>query len=938
MSPVFFGCSYYRGFLVIEESGEKPGDTTNVFYRNIWLPCNLSFAASLKEKMKKDFVKRFRWMKEYYEGLNQQINHPLPPAKSRGGEQASGYDSGHEDPGSNLVLPVMQGKYKLEVQATIAGAQIDDVWDLVQDFGIGCEKWWMRSSFLQFEGDDISQYLGCIRRLSRHGQVIRDKLIFISPNDYKLMFETVERIPNPYGFSNYCVLIALEPGHREPDEETEVELKVCFDCLPVIKPTVESQLKAQCSDSLRRLKDLFKKPVGRIEITLVSGEDIGLDRECSIDSYCSISVDSGEVVSSTVCKGTSNPKWNESYNFSVYSTSSVVNVALWDKSDPAAESDLEPPEDVLLGLITFELPNNPKSADTKYKVDCSTGKMFFKIKFSSTPGNSFSHATKPSVVRQVDYLRDCLVATYLELPQLRNDRCQWKVQKKLKSATSVEMGNLPGYWEVVPHMERTNPSKMSTVLAELATCTSSFRGHVVSQKTNPKSRVEAVYCKYLPLPNPVLENYENDNDFCLRFFIGLAPNLVSCVKSLDQIPTPICKLYAEGDLVDLISQRSLFCVKLSYVTCSVKPDRNQSNVDKPVLIFAGNLTEGFRVHGIILSSEINDVYTPKSVENNYRLAKLYFTNALMIHHVYFNVLLRNFYLESICLAIHQALPTTHPLRKLLLPYLNEIVHKAVFLRKIFTEEDSQFADYVFSIGKFNAMGMIASHCREREVVESFFDVGKDLETRGFDFTCPNYLYQHDVLRLHEVISYEVSQYLGKHYSIDRDVESDSKLKNFFETIVHPEQCNLNLCSDGVKTRSALTRFATAVIFSATAHTSAFEKNLYDDGSLIAGVATSMTKPVPRPNEPCPDNLFDYFFAPNDELFLQVLLCRVLSVNTSQPLAQHSSAMSHKLPEKFLKLSTEIKSRNSRLRGENKTCSFVEYSRLDPFNIPSVAGL
>jgi len=310
----------------------------------------------------------------------------------------------------------------------------------------------------------------------------------------------------------------------------------------------------------------------------------------------------------------------------------------------------------------------------------------------------------------------------------------------------------------------------------------------------------------------------------------------------------------------------------------------------------------------------------------------------MTHHIYFNVVLRNFFLESICLAIHQALPVSHPVRKILLPYLNEIAHKAMFLRKIFTDGESEYPDYVFSIGKKNGIGMIANHCRNSEVVDSIFDINQDFQNRGFNSPNPNYLYQHDSIRLLDVISHEVAQYFSKHYKIDRDVESDEKLQSFFGSLRDPGQCNMNIFEDGVKTRSKLTKFVSSVIFSATAHTSAFEKNLYDDGSLLAGMATSMTKSIPKPNEPCADNLFDYFFAPNDELFLQVLLCKILSVNTSQSLAQHSSVLGHKLSEKLLKLSTDIKSRNSDLRSDSKKCSLVEYYRLDPFNVPSVAGL
>ena len=151
------------------------------------------------------------------------------------------------------------------------------------------------------------------------------------------MFETIEIDPNKLALENCSFLISLEPGPKEPDEETETLITANYDCLSVLKPHIEAFMKSCIEDSLKKLKEEFVKPQGEIEVMVMKVEGIGLENATHVDAYCSICVDNNNnVVETSVVRDTVNPRWNELFKFEFYSLSSVVNAALWNKNITSA--------------------------------------------------------------------------------------------------------------------------------------------------------------------------------------------------------------------------------------------------------------------------------------------------------------------------------------------------------------------------------------------------------------------------------------------------------------------------------------------------------------------------------------------------------------------------------------------------------------------------
>ena len=139
----------------------------------------------------------------------------------------------------------------------------------------------------------------------------------------------------------------------------------------------------------------------------------------------------------------------------------------------------------------------------------------------------------------------------------------------------------------------------------------------------------------------------------------------------------------------------------------------------------------------------------------------------------------------------------------------------------------------------------------------------------------------------------------------------------------------------VNTRAALTKFCPNVIFSATVMTSTFEKNLFNTCCLTAGFSSKLKQEILNPGLLTDEAFFDIMFPPNNELFLQVLLAKLLSIKNPKSFAEQSFLLGNKVREKSVEYSTEVNERNSALRdSDHKLC----YKALDPFEIPAKASL
>ena len=146
----------------------------------------------------------------------------------------------------------------------------------------------------------------------------------------------------------------------------------------------------------------------------------------------------------------------------------------------------------------------------------------------------------------------------------------------------IETENLPGLWENIPSGRQVDHSKFGSVVAEIDHCFSSFRSQVVSDKT--KSRVESLYSELPNSPELTFGIFDNDNHFCLPFFVGFSPNWVNCVHDINNIPTSIQQHYLEQELQNMIQMKEVFSVDLDQFKAIEFPG-NGSETQTPLVFF-----------------------------------------------------------------------------------------------------------------------------------------------------------------------------------------------------------------------------------------------------------------------------------------------------------------------------------------------------------------
>lgn len=172
------------------------------------------------------------------------------------------------------------------------------------------------------------------------------------------------------------------------------------------------------------------------------------------------------------------------------------------------------------------------------------------------------------------------------------------------------------------------------------------------------------------------------------------------------------------------------------------------------------------------------VYTP--ADNNWTIAKLFFTNAYIIHHefVTHNLKCHNV-MEAVSICMHHTLYKGHPIFKLLSPHLyyTEVIN-ALARATLMKEDGTGLVSVLFSVGIdgnkindhfFNQFNM-AEH--------SFTEI---MKSRKVNKNIDNYYFGEDGQKVWDAIYKYVEKVLKYHYK-NEDFSQDKELSNFFSML------------------------------------------------------------------------------------------------------------------------------------------------------------
>ncbi|XP_017556887.1 polyunsaturated fatty acid lipoxygenase ALOX15B-like [Pygocentrus nattereri] len=238
----------------------------------------------------------------------------------------------------------------------------------------------------------------------------------------------------------------------------------------------------------------------------------------------------------------------------------------------------------------------------------------------------------------------------------------------------------------------------------------------------------------------------------------------------------------------------------------------------------------------------NPIFLPTDSKHDWLLAKLFVRNAeFNEHELNFHLLRTHLLAEVFTMATLRALPSVHPLFKLLFPHIRYTLQINIMARKQLTSAEGIFSTSC-AIG---LKGMITLMRRATaSLTYSSLCLPDNIKERGLE-NIPHYYYRDDGLKLWNIIHKFVNGVVA-HYYTDRHVQEDSELQTWLTEIV--EHGFLKNDNSGIPksfhTVAELVKFVTMLIFTVSAQHAAVNNGQFDFGAWMPNFPSTMTTPPP----------------------------------------------------------------------------------------------
>ncbi|KAL7877133.1 hypothetical protein SRHO_G00037760 [Serrasalmus rhombeus] len=238
----------------------------------------------------------------------------------------------------------------------------------------------------------------------------------------------------------------------------------------------------------------------------------------------------------------------------------------------------------------------------------------------------------------------------------------------------------------------------------------------------------------------------------------------------------------------------------------------------------------------------NPIFLPTDSKHDWLLAKLFVRNAeFNEHELNFHLLRTHLLAEVFTMATLRALPSVHPLFKLLFPHIRYTLQINIMARKQLTSAEGIFSTSC-AIG---LKGMITFMRRATaSLTYSSLCLPDNIKERGLE-NIPHYYYRDDGLKLWNIIHKFVNGVVA-HYYTDRDVQEDSELQTWLTEIV--EHGFLKNDNSGIPesfhTVAELVKFVTMLIFTVSAQHAAVNNGQFEFGAWMPNFPSTMKTPPP----------------------------------------------------------------------------------------------
>ncbi|XP_019626171.1 PREDICTED: uncharacterized protein LOC109471323 [Branchiostoma belcheri] len=925
-SPEFLHCKYYRGrlqFFAVNPNKVK------VVYDCSFLPAKDAPVEQFKTWFVPAIASRIEWLKETF------------------GEQKA---SQKESNKSTRPPVFTKGAYASVARGIVRGP-VEDVWKAFRPFGRDCMEYWKIYESMEIEapGNDVQ---GCIRRFvtSKTKSKIRERLEWRDDKTHVEIYSLLSMDPPPpVAMDNvYTTITMTELGEKE----TEVKFECTFDVsVSFAVSRIQDNQKAAYTACITGLQQLFHSEVGTLEVVVGSASDLArTDGWCDADPYIVLAVNDGKPVTTKVCRATQNPNWDERFELSVTSRSRNVIFTIMDR-DTVGQDDI-------MGTANVNLDELTSGQEKKKTLDVQQGggtlnvrlylKMHDKPKEAQEGGKLVKQISLPFLApvfqSELDVIRNeftSLITSFLGQGQ----KYELEKTKRLRSHPDVPLEEMPAACVPMPTAEMFTPVKAGRLMQRLMEFIGS-QAQIMVRLAEVKGIWDpwkVNFSGYLPANERLIEEWQNDAEFCRQYLQGINPMLVTVCKDQSRIPAEMLGLKGQGKTtLQLMEENRLFIV--DYAPMLGVPATPGKFFYAPILLMFNEQLPGGKNRLNLLGIQLNrnkgrnEVYSPETAKthpNKYMFAKMHVMSAdNNVHQFLYHLGYTHLAMEPIAVSLHTYLPPDHPVHRLLLPHFKDTIGINYLARHSLVSRIFPITDPMFATSTMGGLVMFINEWRKYNFMDMAFP--DELKRRGFDEAgsdgLTDYLYRDDGFKLWNIYKTYVTGMVNEAYTSDTTVAADKALQKFCQMIEGPGQ--LHGFPHEIPTKQLLIDCLTNIIFNVSAQHSAINFPQYDYYSFVPNRPAQLSIPMPDgPNDMLQSAVLEAL-PPPQFTTLQVLLSYMLSM-PSQTAITGVEAMKDVYPgvhEEFNKnlvyLSEDIKARNDQLKKDGK----VPYTYLDPENV------
>ncbi|KAL9962848.1 hypothetical protein ACROYT_G031994 [Oculina patagonica] len=350
--------------------------------------------------------------------------------------------------------------------------------------------------------------------------------------------------------------------------------------------------------------------------------------------------------------------------------------------------------------------------------------------------------------------------------------------------------------------------------------------------------------------------WRDDVHFARQRLCGCNPTLIRlCTEIPDKfaVTSVMVEPLLEGQtLDDALAARRIFIVDLEILS-RLKLDDDRKVVSPMALFFLSPAKSYLVPIAIQLfqeKGEDNPVFLPSDPWYTWMLAKMWFNNADAQYHRACVLLgYTHLFLEAVAIATHRQLSPSHPVFRLLSPYLRQVIPVNCFEVNELLAPGS-WIDSATTLGAKGTLDLIALGWQDWRM-DLHGTLPADLEQRGVSdpSVLPDYPYRDDGLMLYSAINKYVLSIIEARYDEEEKLADDYELQAWCLELVADGNpgCGIKgVPGEGrFDTTEQLAQVITSIIFTSTVGHAAVNVSQYDEYAFLPNYPAVLKGQPPR---------------------------------------------------------------------------------------------